>query len=86
MGLSENKKYLISHIVGAILMFMGVGMFITLWMVELPKEMDNGGNIDWVWLIPIIPTSFGAILLFAIDKWVKKVLHIADKASEKISK
>ena len=55
MGFSDFKKHLISHIVGAILMFMGVGMFITLWIMELPKEMENGGSIDWIWLIRFYP-------------------------------
>ncbi len=84
MGFSEFKKHLITNIAGLILMIIGVIMYVILGIVEFPQEV-NGKGFKWVlWLLPMIPISFGSILLFAIDKWVKKVLHISDKVGEKL--
>ncbi len=94
--LSGAKKDLITSIAGTILIFLGVGMYISLWLIELPKEMSQQEVLNasvqdhwaswYIWVLPIIPMSFGSILLFAVGEWIKKVLHISDKASDKFLK
>lgn len=83
MDFSKFKKEFITNIAGAILIFIGVGMYASLWSFELLKEID----VHWtLWVIPIIPTTFGSILLFAVDNWIKKIFHLSDKVSDKIIK